>query len=177
MRASCFCRSVKLSHMIAHQNLLDLLYYNPETGAFVWKVRTGGRTGEGKAAGSTRRDGYHQVIIRGRPYLSHRLAWIYMTGEWPSSFIDHKDGIRNNNQWANLRLATRAQNGQNMRIKRVTASGLKGVTPVSKSNKFQARIRADGKSRNLGCFDTAEEAHEAYMAKALELFGEFANHG
>ena len=39
-----------------------------------------------------------------------------------------------------------------------------GVAKCSTSNKYQARIKVDGESHSLGVFNTAEEAHEAYMA-------------
>jgi len=38
-------------------------------------------------------------------------------------------------------------------------------------------IRKDRRAIHIGCYDTASEAHAAYVRKAKELFGDFANGG
>jgi hypothetical protein len=53
-------------------------------------------------------------------------------------------------------------------------SGFKGVAFVPQRRKWRARITKGGRRYSLGNYETAEEAHAAYIAKARELFGEFA---
>jgi hypothetical protein len=125
---------------------------------------------EAGGIGSSRR--YRIIGIDRRHYREHRLASLYMTGEWAQGDIDHKDRDGTNNRWSNLRLApTRAHNNANSLSVR-NKIGLKGIvrTPVGK---YLARIAIEGRRRHLGHFVTAREAHGAYRAAALAAFGEF----
>src|SRR5690349_6023774 len=72
--------------------LRAIISYAPDTGHFTWRIsRSNVRAGE--RAGCSREDGYRLIRIDKTMYLEHRLAWLYVHGEWPSQFIDH---INNN---------------------------------------------------------------------------------
>jgi hypothetical protein len=140
-----------------------LLNYEPTTGVFTRKVSTHHSVTIGDVAGSTDSRGHINISIASRFYGAHRLAWLYMTGEWPSMHIDHINGVRDDNRWANLRHVTASVNMQNLRGARSNSkTGLLGVCP--KGNIFEAYIGVKGRSMFLGCFKTAIEAHEAYVA-------------
>jgi hypothetical protein len=107
---------------------------------------------------------------------AHQLAFLYMTGSIPIE-IDHANGDRADNRWANLREATRKQNNGNRRkYKGHWPKGvvkLKTKKPTHKA--FWARIHKGNRAISLGIFRTPEEAHEAYMRAAKDYFGsEFA---
>ena len=87
--------------------------------------------------------------------------------------VDHKDGDGLNNIDDNLRASTHVQNMQNRRIHKNNKTSYKGVVKT-KSGKFGARLRLNGKRVLDKTFPTAIEAALAYDAKARELFGEFA---
>lgn len=146
------------------QKLHELLHYDPQTGAFTWaKGRPG--CGNGKSAGSfDRSDGYWRIRCDGTTYKAHRLAWLYMTGEWPLQQVDHMDGNRANNRFANLRQVSHSANQQNQRGAPVSnkSCGLLGVTLHKPTGKWYSQIRFDGKRKHLGSFATAELAHAAY---------------
>lgn len=77
--------------------LRELLHYNPETGTFTWIARSahGSHIRIGAIAGSSpNSNGYLQIRADGRTYKAHRLAWLYVNGEWPRADIDHKNGVR-----------------------------------------------------------------------------------
>ena len=112
-------------------------------------------------------------MIERKKYKAGRLAWLYMTGQWPAHEIDHKDGCRANNVWANLREATRVENVINS-DRELGKSGSRGVKYVPRINKWIARIARGGQRKHLGSFDTAEEAHEAYLQAAKDIHREFA---
>lgn len=149
--------------------LRDLLEYDPETGLFVWRVRTSNRVQVGDVAGAFRPDGYIGISIDRRITLAHRLAFLYMTGELPSADVDHINGSRTDNRWCNLRHATRMQNLQNTTKPRATKHGLMGVTFDRRRGKYIAQITTNYVYKQLGRFNTAEEAHASYLAAKRKL--------
>jgi hypothetical protein len=128
----------------------------------------------GDVAGHLTAQGYWRISVDGRRYLAHRLAWLYVHGEWPAAQIDHVDLDKSNNRFANLREATNAQNKANTRARKDNTSGFKGASWDKRSGRWRARICVVGKDSHLGFFDSAETAHAAYCQAANEAFGEFA---
>lgn len=94
---------------ISQQELKRLLHYDPHTGVFTWLVSTSNRKPAGFRAGSIeyRRHGNDYVFIRihNQRYRAHALAYLYMTGRWPSpeARAPHLDGNGLNNAWSNLK--------------------------------------------------------------------------
>lgn len=145
--------------------LRELLHYDPETGIFTWNATS-------DVAGSVRRDGYVTFRCEGAPYVAHRLAWLYMQGEWPTLNIDHRDGNRANNAFTNLRQATHCHNAQNRVIRSDNSSGFPGVGWHKSKGAWQAKIGINGRRLFLGNFATREDACAAYL-RAKELHHEF----
>ena len=112
-----------------------MLHYSPETGEFVWLQITTSRVKIGDIAGAVNSGGYVSIGLYGRRYYAHRLAWLYVTGYWPETIIDHRDRQRNNNRFANLRLATDTENAHNASIKKNNTSGVPGVSWCKQSEK------------------------------------------
>jgi hypothetical protein len=146
------------------------LSYDEKTGVFT-------RVKSRRPAGYRDPRGYIQIWIGKKNFKAHRLAWMYVHGEWPELDIDHVNGEPSDNRIENLRLATRSQNLGNARLSKRNSSGFKGVTWWASRRKWASRIRVDGKGRRLGLFESAEEAHAAYCAAAARMRGEFANFG
>lgn len=162
--------------LVTLARLKSLLRYDPDTGDFVWlKKLCRSRDTIGKVAGYTG-NRYVQIRIDNKVYLAHRLAYFYMTGEWPTDQIDHKNLDKHDNSWVNLRPANRSQNSANKPALSTNSSGVKGVrsNPLSKSKPWRADIWFDNKSMCLGTFRTIEEAGAAYIGAAKVLRGEFA---
>ncbi len=158
---------------LTHDRLLSVLQYNPATGKFTWLKRISIRIRIGEEAGFTNLDGYIEIGIDNQNYQAHRLAWFYMTGKWPSAQIDHKNTIKSDTTWENLREATHGQNVDNVGLRANNSSGVKGVSFLSKSKKWHARIMHKKTLYRLGDFATKEQARIAYIEKAKELKGEF----
>lgn len=89
--------------------------------------------------------------------------------------VDHIDRDGLNNKVSNLRFCTKSENGMNRCKQRNTTSIYKGVSFHKRNNNWKASIRLEGKDIYLGCFTNEVDAAKAYNAKAIELFGEFAN--
>lgn len=148
--------------MLTQELLRQLLDYCPDTGVFVWKVDKGYKIKAGKKAGYHTSSGYCSIQIDGQAYQSHRLAFLYMTSIMPSNKeeVDHIDGNRLNNKWCNLRLGSKRQNQQNRDVHR--AGHLVGTCWHKDIRRWIASITINRKNKHLGCFDTQEQAHEAY---------------
>ena len=157
---------------LKHEDLLRILFYNPDTGIFTWQIDHASVQAGDRAGYLHKGTNYRRIMINGFAYLEHRLAFFYMIESWPVAELDHINGESGDNRWINLREATRQQNNRNVRRRKDNVTGFKGVSPY-KGGKFIARIRVGGKSTFLGSFDTPEAASVAYEAAAKEQFGAF----
>jgi HNH endonuclease len=166
---SCGCiYGIRLSDPITRKQLKRLLYYDPQTGLFTWRI-SGKINRAGDIAGHTNHaNRYVRIGIGGQQYRAHTLAWFYMTGKWPKPEVDHKNTDPRDNRWKNLRLATRGQNAANISMRRHNKVGYKGVSPAGD------RYRASLRGRHLGTFDDPIEAAQAYDSAARHRFGDFA---
>lgn len=166
--------------------LHECFEYNPRTGCLKWRKRRplahfksqhGSDTWHGRYPGAiagtaNHPDGYVRVRLGSRKALAHRIIWVLMTGE-EAPEIDHRNGIRNDNRWRNLRAATSQQNTWN-RHKRRSAALPKGVMQRS-SGRFGAyhRNKLTGVDQCLGTFDTPKEAHAAWCEAVRRERGEY----
>jgi len=113
------------------------------------------------------------IRIDGKNHLAHRLAFLYVNGSFPPAGVDHIDHCTRNNSWANLRLATQAENCKNSRINTKNTSGYKGVTWDKSKGKWMAQARLNITKYYLGRYPTAEAASTAYESFARKHHGEF----
>lgn len=162
------------------EQLKELLTYEPKTGLFRWVKSARGRHA-GAVAGSPYNRGYINISIGARAekvrIYAHVLAWFYMTGEWPTQDVDHINRIKGDNRWENLRQLPRRENQQNRtQAMSNNTTGLLGAYPMkrSKTGRFFSTIFVDGSAKYLGSFDTAEQAHAAYLAAKRELHPGYA---
>jgi hypothetical protein len=162
--------------MITQSELKEILDYNPDTGVFTW-IKSIGTRKVGDVARYKHHGGYINIKIQGKMYQAHRLAYLYMTGNFPKHFIDHINHIKDDNRWANLRDATHSQNHANKAKLKNNTSGYKGVSWNKQCKKWESQIGYMNKDIHLGKYTTPQEAAEAYKKKAIELFGEFAYMG
>jgi hypothetical protein len=165
----------------------ELLHYNPDTGLFTWKQRspiidrqvgTWNTKWAGKPTGVRLDSGHVALTIFNRRYLAHRIAWLYMKGEWPTDYIDHINGIPHDNRFANLRPATHAQNIYNSVIAGnnaggVNSSGYRGVRLHRASGLWHAQIGHEGRSISLGYWKTPELGDAAYRTAERLLRGKW----
>jgi len=152
------------------ERLRERLRYDPETGIFIWKYASGqGRRAEGTKAGHTSKEsGYVLLWVDDRLYRAHRLAWLYVTGEWPPKLLDHRDRNRSNNRWANLRLANDKQNSENASLRSDNTSGSRGIR--FDRNRWVARIYHEGREIYLGRFERRTDAEMARVCAERKYF-------
>ena len=163
--------------MITQQRLHELFEYRD--GALIWKAKSGktaGRIKIGEIAGTIEKNGYIRITIEQKRYRMHQLVFLYHNGYLTKGKeIDHIDGNRTNNRFDNLREVTRQQNSFNRKYINNT-SGIKGISWCNQRKKWVVQIMVDGRNKNLGRYDTLEEAVAVAIAGREKYHGTFARH-
>lgn len=160
------------------ERVREVLSYDPATGIFIWKIRVNGSRrwntkNSGRPAGSSHNRGYIHIALDGNKYLAHHLAWVHVYGEWPTSFLDHRNLNKKDNRIENLRLASFGENSSNISMRNNNTSGFRGVCWMARRQRWLATITKDKKTYRLGSFRSKELAAAVYAQKAIELYGEF----
>lgn len=156
--------------------LRELLSYDPDTGVFTWLVPKG-RSRRGQVAGCVSVNGYVEIRIDRHHHLGHRLAWLYVFGEFPKEQIDHINNDRSDNRLSNLRAATNSQNHCNKKRPVNNTSGVKGVTWDTDRQRWAAQLVVNGNRKFLGRFAEIADATAAVEQARAAMHKEFANNG
>jgi hypothetical protein len=158
--------------VISLSYLKEQLSYNSETGEFWWRVARKGRNLM-LPAGTISNWGYRVIMLDRQRYVASRLAWFYMTGEWPLFECDHIDRDQRNDRWANLREASRSENAMNTKTRSDNSSGQRGVCWDNQKLKWKVQISVKGAKRIQKHFVNFDDAVNFYKSKAQGLFGAF----
>jgi len=163
-----------IPEVLTPERIRELLDYDPETGVFRWRIKAQGIRAGHQTGYVDQTNGYVTIRIDGKKRYAHRLAWAYVTGQWPKTGIDHLDRDRTNNRFANLRQANRSENACNRPKQRNSSTGVKGVYLHRQSGRFNARISKNGVEHSLGMYATVDEAAEARRIAEPIYHGEFS---
>ena len=168
--------------LITQELLKEKLHYDKDTGIFTWtdSKLNYGRV-RGKEAGTIRNtDGYKQITMylggKARHFRAHRLAWLYVYGEFPKLQLDHINHDTGDNRLSNLREVTQRENLRNRSLQKNNTSGYNGVYYDKAAGKYRARITVDNRLMHLGYFKKAEDAAQA-AKEGREHYGFHKNHG
>jgi hypothetical protein len=176
--------TIRKESLVSAELARSLLDYNPGTGIITWKPRPVLKQQDkgwnsrcaGKTAGNLMKTGYIRLAIANKSYQAHRVAWLMHTGEWPEEEIDHIDHDPANNRISNLRDVSHKQNGRNMSLPRNNTSGVIGIGWDRSRGKWSAKSELDGRTVNLGRFDSLSAASEERTNYELR-HGFHQNHG
>jgi hypothetical protein len=157
------------------QRLHEVFDVSFDTGAVVWKIQTARCTKVGSLAGFKKSSGHLYVQIDGKTIALHRIVWAMFNGSWPVGILDHMNENPADNRICNLRIASKSQNGANVRRpQRNNKTGYKGVSLNKQTNKYRASMTLNGKHVHIGSFSTPEEAFHAYSLASARNHGEYS---
>jgi hypothetical protein len=156
---------------LTHAKLKELLNYDPITGLFVWNVDRNQKVLAGSQAGRIEGHGYLEIVINRVRFRAQRLAWFYMTGQWPIDQVDHKNNIRLDNSWDNLRAANQGENQCNLGPRSNNKLGIKNIFKTK--NGYRVEIKKN-KVATSKAFANLDEAIVWRDIKLNELHGVFA---
>lgn len=126
--------------MITQQRLKQLLHYNPNTGKFKWRKSGSGIKANGDA-GSNHCGGYRKLTVDKKTYMEHRLAWLYMTGEWPDTCLTHSNYKRADNTWDNILQSARLYSPRLYKQAYISALNTRIERLVNKRTRAQAELK------------------------------------
>lgn len=164
--------------MTSPQSIIEAFNYDPLTGEVTWRLdrprehfKTQGayqrylnlQAGRPIRA-STNFYGYFVVGLNNAVLAVHRIAFVVMTGSFPTQHVDHIDGNPLNNIWTNLREVSQAVNTRNQKLNKRNRSGYAGVYHIKRDNRWASQVKVDGVITRLGAFDTPEEAYQCRQA-------------
>ena len=160
--------------IIDQDYLRSILDYDRANGVFTWKIIAGNRIRVGTIAGCIDGgSGYVVIRIGSTSYLAHRLAFIWMLGQAPD-IIDHRNGIKIDNSWLNLREANHVLNAQNTSARRNNILGIKGISTTSVGT-YHARVTPLIGKRISKTFKDLDDAINFVIETRRLEHGDFAN--
>lgn len=171
--------------MLTQLDLFYLLNYDEYSGKLSWAIDRSCNIKQGDVFGGLTTSGdpssksvYRRGTIYGKKYRTHRLIWLYVTGEWPSGDIDHINGDSLDNRFSNLRDVPKSENARNQKLHITNKTGICGVfyNPRYSGGKWFARISVDGVENVI--LRTADFFEACCARKSAELqLGYHFNHG
>lgn len=155
---------------LTQDQLQQQLHYNPDTGVFTRLVRASNML-PGTVAGTVHaRDGYVVIRVLGAKYAAHRLAWLYMTGKWPSQEIDHINRDRADNRISNLRDVTHMVNMSNLSQRIDPRQGV--YWDGRKGGRWYGMFKHQCKTYYAGSSRSRHEAIRLVELKKKEIIGD-----
>lgn len=144
------------------RKLKQIFDFDPIAGVLLWK--SGDKAGG--VAGNTSSSRYVQVRVDGVEYHAHRILYSLYHDRLiaPYDLIDHVDGVKNHNNYNNLRRTTTRKNARN----RTPTREHPGITERG-DGKWQVRITDyTGKRLVLGTFTDFQEACRVRSAAEIK---------
>ena len=138
--------------------LKEMLSYDPKTGLFRWLSTRSGIKADGAAGYINPKTNYCVITVKNNTFKAHRLAWLYVYGEWPINDIDHINQNGSDNRIENLRDVNRIENGRNHSLSRTNTSGITGVCWNTRTKIWHANIRIGSRNIHLGTYHDKFEA-------------------
>lgn len=159
--------------MLTSKEASELFEYDPVDGVLYWKplperypngrIRAKAYRRRIAAGSFNHKRNFINVQYNGINYKAHRIIWLLVYGHYPEAHIDHVNGNGSDNRLENIRIATNAENNQNLTVRKDNTSGFQGVWFNKKRGKFSAELCVGKKRIRKYGFLTAEQAYDEYL--------------
>lgn len=172
---------LQMKDLPTQEYLKECIEYDEESGECFWKHRDTSHFSDaniskswnarfsGKLINYIDKSGKICVRLDKQQYPLHRLIFKMYYGSDPSKFLKHKDNNIINNRISNLYEDDTSATSGKQKISKHNTSGLSGATFNQRQKKWISEITYKSKRYYIGSFDTAEEAHAAYLKASDEL--------
>lgn len=150
--------------MIDQETVKKLFHYDAESGMLLWRYGNGRNVKPWQEVKALNSQGYYTVKINGTSYRVHRLIWLYVHGNFPDKYIDHKNRVRNDNRLCNLRDVNTTDNAQNISLPSHNKSGHIGVSWIKSHNCWTVFVKVNKKNKWLGYYKNLDDAVAARKA-------------
>lgn len=148
--------------MIDATNVRQIYHYDPLNGTFRWAIRPSSCVLPGTIAGYGHREDW-LIVYRRKNYSARRLAWLYMTGEWPPAEVRNRNRNVHDFRWENLELST----PQDRAIRSAVVSASSGHRHVYLvKGRFTLQINRSGRvaiQKSFSKVDEAIAARDAFL--------------
>lgn len=163
--------------MITQENIRHFFEYDPETGVLVRVAKVNRHNGLTYpchvVVSGDNGAGYSRVEVCGQRAFAHVVIFILMVGRHPES-VDHINGDKQDNRWANLREVSHGENMVNKGVYKNSPFGVPGVS--FKHGSYVAAFQMNGERFHVGSFPTLDAARVALIT-ARSGKGFHNNHG
>jgi hypothetical protein len=156
--------------MIDQDTVKKLFHYDAESGMLLWRNGNGRNVKPWQEAKAPNGHGYYTVKINGTSYSVHRLIWLYVHGNFPDKYIDHKNRVRNDNRLCNLRDVNTTDNAQNISLPSHNKSGHIGVSWFELQKAWTVYVKVNKKNKWLGCYKNLDDAIAARKAGEVKYY-------
>ena len=155
--------------ILTAEELREIIDYSSQTGIFYWRKHRN-KDKIGTRAGRLGPDGYRRISINGVAFTEQRLAWLYVTGEWPIFIIDHDNDDKADNRFENLKDTSWSGNNLKRKLHPRNTSGSTGVSQ-HKSGRWRASLYFNGRQVYHKLHSTKEEAALDYAEQRKKYHG------
>ena len=114
---------------------------------------------------------FNGYVINGKRKRLHRIIMDLNDSRIPIDHINHK---KHDNRKFNLRVVNKSQNAMNQSISLANTSGVTGVGWHKTKGKWRAYIKVNYKQKDLGYYNSFEEAKQARLQAENECFGKYS---
>ena len=114
--------------------------------------------------------GYRQLYVGGKPYLLHRLIWLFFHGKEPE-VVDHVNGDVYDNRIENLQDCTQSVNIAKSKLFNTNKTGYRGVHYNKNAGKYESYVWIDSKKHYCGLHNTPVEAYNSRIEYLGRRYG------
>ena len=146
--------------------LKELINYDPDTGKFS-RMQFLPLSDDDKDR--CNKEGHLFIYIEGTYYSARRIAWLYMTGEFPTGNIYSKSVDKGDFRWCNLTVNIKETVRKPPKTSPHNKSGTTGIHYDAKKDRWIAAICRNGVNKYIGTFKDKDDAIAARMSAEEEL--------